>query len=147
MSCVSFPVEFRRLWAACCFAGVLCTNHAVAQDMPLTQVLLDDSPWHLVAAGFRFTEAPAVDRNGRLYFSDVPSGRVYRLNNDGKAEVFAENDGNTSGLMFGPDGLLFGCLYKAKQVVAYKPDGSHDVLADLPSTNDLVVSRKGYIYV
>ncbi|MEO2016460.1 MAG: SMP-30/gluconolactonase/LRE family protein [Fuerstiella sp.] len=147
MTCVSLPVPLGRLWAACCLVTVLCANHAAAQDMPLTQVLLDDSPWRLVAEGFKFTEAPAVDRNGRLYFSDVPSGTVYRLNEDGKAEVFAENAGGTSGLMFGPNGVLFGCLNKAKQVVAYEPDGSFEVLADLPSANDLVVSRQGHIYV
>ena len=142
-----FRIDFRRLWAVSfCFAA-LCTSHAAAQDMPLSRVLQDDSPWRLVAEGFKFADAPAVDQDGRLYFSDVPSGRVYRLNDNGKAEVFAENDGNTSGLMFGPTGLLFGCLYNAKQVVAYKPDGSYDVLADLPSTNDLVVSRNGYLYV
>ena len=147
MTSVKLPVELGRLWAACCLAVVLCAHHAGAQDMPLTQVLLEDSPWRLVADGLKFTEAPAVDKDGRLYFSDVPSGRIYRLNEDGKTEVFAENAGNTSGLMFGPRGLLFGCLYKAKQVVAYKPDGTYDVLAELPSTNDLVVSRQGHIYV
>ncbi len=147
MICAAFRVKFRRLWTVGSCVAALCTSHVAAQDMPLSQVLQNDSPWRLVADGFKFTEAPAVDKDGRLYFSDVPSGRVYRLNDDGQAEVFAENDGNTSGLMFGPDGLLFGCLYKAKQVVAYKPDGSYDVLADLPSANDLVVSRTGHIYV
>jgi gluconolactonase len=147
MTYAAFRIDYRRLWAASFYVAALCTSHVSAQDMPLSQVLQNDSPWRLVANGFKFTEAPAVDKDGRLYFSDVPSGKVYRLNHDGKAEVFAENDGNTSGLMFGPDGLLFGCLYKARQVVAYKPDGSYNVLANLPSTNDLVVSRNGYIYV
>ncbi len=147
MTCTSLRINFRYLWPACFCIGALFAGPAAAHDMPLSRVLIDDSPWRLVADGFTFTEAPAVDKDGRLYFPDVPSGRVYRISDDGKAEVFAENEGNTSGLMFGPRGLLFGCLYKAKQVVAYGPDGAYEVLADLPSANDLVVSQKGHIYV
>jgi len=147
MTYAVFLINFCRLWAVCFCIAALCTSQVVAQDRPLSQVLQDNSPWHLGAEGFKFAEAPAVDKYGRLYFSDVAGGRVCRLNDGGKAEIIVENDGNTSGLMFGPTGLLFGCLYNAKQIVAYKPDESYYVLAALPSTNDLVVSREGCIYV
>ena len=116
---------------------------ANGQDMPLTQVLMDGEPWRLVAEGLRFTEGPAVDADGRLYFSDVPSGTIYRLAASGKPEVFAQNDGNTSGLMFGPKGLLFACHYKTKQVVAYRADGTFDVVATLPSVSTRKVLRTG----
>lgn len=115
--------------------------------MPLTQVLLDDEPWRLVGDGYKFTEAPAVDSNGRLYFSDVPAGTIYRLDEAGQPEVFARNEGNTSGLMFGLQDLLFACHYKTKQVVAYAQDGTFEVIATLPSCNDLVVSHDGRVYV
>lgn len=129
------------------FLVALPVHRVAAQDMPLSQVLLDDEPWRLVADGMKFTEAPAVDKDGRLYFSDVPTGTIYRLTDDGKAEVFARNDGNTSGLMFGPKGQLFACHYKTKQVVAYKQDRTFQVIATLPSCNDLVVSHQNHIYV
>ena len=118
-----------------------------AQDMPLSQVLLDDEPWRLVADGLKFTEAPAVDAAGRLYFSDVPTGRIYRLADDGRPELFAQNEGNTSGMMFGADGRLYACHYKTKQVVVYADNGSFKVLAELPSVNDLAVAHTGAIYV
>ena len=114
--------------------------------MPLSQVLIDDSPWRLVADGFEFTEGPAVSGNGELYFVDVASSRILRVV-DGQVEVFAEDTGRTSGLMFGPQGLLFACQYGAKKVVAYGPNGSFEELAALPSCNDLVVSHQGHIYV
>lgn len=123
-------------WSPCC-----------AQDMSLTQVLIEGQPWRLVADGLKFTEAPAVDAEGRLYYSDVPNGTVYRLNDNGEPEKFAQNEGNTSGLMCGPDGLLYACHYKSKQIVAYNPDGSFAVVATLPSCNDLVVSHDLHIYV
>ena len=39
---------------------------ALAQDMPLSQVLVDGEPWELVAEGFKFTEGPAVDAQGNV---------------------------------------------------------------------------------
>ena len=120
---------------------------ALAQDMPLSQVLLDDEPWTLVAEGLQFTEAPAVDSDGRLYYSDVPSGRIFRLNADDEPELFARNSGRTSGLMFGSDGLLYACHYQTKIVAAYDQDGDFTEIAALPSVNDLVVAKNGQIYV
>ena len=43
-----------------------------AQDMPLTQVLIPGEQWELVAKGYQFTEGPAVDRQGNVFFVDVP---------------------------------------------------------------------------
>ena len=128
-------------------AIILLSSVIHAQDMPLSQVLQDDSPWTLVAEGLNFTEAPAVDRNGRLYFSDVPTGRIFRLNADHKPELFAENDGRTSGLMFGQDGLLYACHYRTRIVAAYQQNGEFKQVAALPSVNDLVVAANGLIYV
>ncbi len=128
-------------------ASVTFCGSCGAQDMPLSQVIVNDEPWRLVADGLKFTEAPAVDAHGRLYFSDVPSGRIFRLNDSGAPRLFAENDGKTSGLMFGPSGLLFACHYKTKQVVAYEQDATFNVVATLPPVNDLVVSHDGHVFV
>ena len=61
-----------------------------AQDMPLDQVLIEGEDWELVGEGYKFTEGPACDPAGRLYFTDPPGNTIYRLGEDGKPEVFVK---------------------------------------------------------
>lgn len=127
---------------------VLCLGWgavASAQDMPLTQVLLEDEAWELVSEGHRFTEGPAVDKQGNLYFTDVPASKIFRVDSEGEVHVFAEDTGRTNGLMFGPDGRLYGCRMEDRQIVAWK-DGEMQVLAEDVDCNDLVVLSTGEIY-
>lgn len=125
---------------------LLASGSASAQDMPLTQVLIDGEDWELLADGFRYTEGPAVDRHGNVFFADPPNSRIHRIDPDGKVSIFAEDTQQTSGLMLGSDGKLFGCSRQAKQIVAWAADGTKSVIADVPDCNDLVVSSSGSIW-
>lgn len=119
---------------------------AQAQDMPLSQVLIDGEDWELVAEGYKFTEGPAVDEQGQVYFTDIPNQKIYRIDVEGKVHVFVENSGRTNGLMFGPHGKLYGCRMADKQIVAYANDGSHQVIVDGVDSNDLAVASDGGIF-
>ena len=80
-------------------ALVLSTGLDVAaQDMPLDQVLIEGEGWELVGEGYKFTEGPACDPSGRLYFTDPPGDTIYRLGEDGKPEVFAKDAGHPGGI-------------------------------------------------
>jgi sugar lactone lactonase YvrE len=127
--------------------GLAClVSSAAAQDMRLADILMDGQDWQLVAEGFAFTEGPAVDLQGRLYFTDVFRGKIHRINDAGKAEVFVDKSFGTNGLMFGPDGRLYGCQNGKKQIVAYDASGAETVIAEGVQSNDLVVTRTGGIY-
>ena len=131
---------------ACLLA--LSGSTAFAQDMPLTQVLLPGEGWKLVGSGYRFTEGPAVDAKGNVFFTDIPNDRIHRIDTTtGKVTVFAEKTARTNGLMFGKDGLLYGCRNGDKQVVAYAADGSHTVVASDIPCNDLVVGSDMRLFV
>ena len=127
--------------AICIFC---CTT--LAQDMPLSQVLIDGEDWQLVAEGYKFTEGPAVDRQGNVFFTDVPESKIYKIDLNGKVTLFAENTAKTNGLMFGPDGRLFGCRNGDEQIVAYKDDGSFNIIAEGVKSNDIVVASDGGVY-
>jgi sugar lactone lactonase YvrE len=114
--------------------------------MPLSQVLLEGKGWELVAEGYKFTEGPAVDAQGQVYFTDIPNNKIHRIDPNGHVHLFAENTARTNGLMFGPDGKLYGCRMGDKQIVAYAPDGTHEVIARDVDSNDLVVTAEGGIY-
>ena len=60
-----------------------------AQDMPITQVLIDGEDWELVGEGYGFTEGPAVDAEGNVFFSDPKNHRIYRAGLDGQVTLFA----------------------------------------------------------
>ncbi len=119
-----------------------------AQDMALSTVLIDGENWQLVSEGHDFTEGPAADKDGNIYFVDVPKSMIYRIEADTRHVIkFAENTGKASGLAFGSDGKLYACQMEAKQVVTYDADGRQTVLATDIGVNDLTVDRDGGIYV
>lgn len=135
----------KSLWLlplVCCRLSSL----AAAQDVRLGDLLVAGQGWELVAEGFTFTEGPAADLQGNLYFTDVFRGRIHRLNSEGKVEVFVEPSGGTNGLMFGPDGRLYGCQNGKKRIVAFDSAGKETAIADDVKSNDLVVMGSGAIY-
>ncbi len=125
---------------------ILFVGPAVAQDMPLSQVLVDGEDWQLVSEGHKFTEGPATDAKGNVYFTDVPESKIFKINQAGEVSLFAKDTAHTNGLMFGADGRLYGCRNGDKQIVAYRSDGNFDVIASGVSSNDLVVASDGGIY-
>ncbi|MBC8355357.1 MAG: SMP-30/gluconolactonase/LRE family protein [Planctomycetes bacterium] len=105
-----------------------------------------------LAAGFVFTEGPAVDKNGDVYFSDVRSSRTHKWSTEGKLTVFREDTGNANGLFFDKAGNLLACEGGSRKVTRVAMNGAVTVLADsysgkkLNSPNDLWPDPKGGIY-
>ena len=118
-----------------------------AQDMPLSQVLIDGEDWEVFAEGFDFTDGLSTDAEGNLYFSDVKSGTaVYKGDLDGKVTEFIKDAAGISGLQWGADGKLYACVSRARIVVSFDKDGKMTQLADEVRPNDLVVTHDGNVY-
>jgi gluconolactonase len=112
----------------------------------LADLLIDGQDWQLVAEGYTFTEGPAVDKAGNVYFTDTLRSKIYRIDDQGKAVLFVEQSFGTNGTMFGPDGRLYGCQNGKKRIVAYDSSGTAATIAENVKSNDLVVTRTGGIY-
>ena len=111
-------------------------------------IVSNDEPWQVVSEGHKFTEGPASDGRGNLYFTDLPNNRIHKVDEAGKVSVFAENTRGANGLMFGPDGRLYACQGRAKCVVAYDPDtAKEEMVAQDIACNDLAILRDGRMYV
>ena len=60
-----------------------------------------------------FLEGPSFDREGNLWFVDIPFGRVFRITPKGDWDLVTQYDGWPNGLKFHKDGRAFICDYKA----------------------------------
>ncbi len=128
-------------------ALILCLPlSAAAQDNPLAEILIDGQGWELVGEGYTFTEGPACDAHGNLYFTDVFRSKIYRLDAEGKPEVFVDQSFGTNGLEFGPDGRLYGCQNGKKRIVTYDSSGKDTAIAEDVNSNDLIVTKTGGVY-
>jgi len=105
-----------------------------------------------VAAGYRFTEGPAWDKDGYLLFSDVPNNRIYKIAAGHPAEVFRENSNGANGNAVDERGRLYTCESTSRRVTRTDSKGNVEVLADkyegkpLTAPNDIVVRRDGHVF-
>lgn len=107
--------------------------------------------------GTTFSEGPAADAEGNVYFSDCQENQilVYRPNS-GQTEIWKEPSGRANGMNFDAQGRLVTCFDGkdggARAVWRYEHDGSVTVLAThyqgklLNAPNDLCFDRSGNIY-
>jgi len=105
-----------------------------------------------VAGGFKFTEGPAADSQGNIFFSDIPNNRIHKWSWDGKLSTFRENSGGSNGLYFDRKGNLLACEGTGRRLVSIDPSANVTVLADkyqdkqFNSLNDLWIDRAGGVY-
>ena len=109
-------------------------------------LLIPGEEWEEVSSGHRFTEGPAINEKGELFFTDIPNNRIHKVDQSGNVSVFAEETAGANGLMFGPDGKLYTCQNKEKRIARYTSDGEMEVFCDGASCNDLVLLHDGSGY-
>jgi len=80
-----------------------------------------------LADGFAFTEGPAVDKKGNVYFTDQPNDRILVWSVDGKLSEFG-SFGRANGTYFDRDGRLLTCSDMDNELWSVGMDGSHAVL-------------------
>ncbi|MEC3879656.1 SMP-30/gluconolactonase/LRE family protein [Parapedobacter sp. 10938] len=126
--------------------SVIVGHHSVAQ------VVSSEASLELVADGFRFTEGPAADPYGNVFFTDQPNNRIWRYGTNGNLAIFMEPAGRANGLYLDKQGRLLACAdehnqlwrigmnrHVEKLVVSYR-----DSLFNGP--NDVWASPSGVIY-
>jgi sugar lactone lactonase YvrE/enterochelin esterase-like enzyme len=137
-----FPDAMRWLWK-----DWPAPVKAGAGSPQLRDILISGEEWRLVAEGYKFTEGPAVNAKGEVFFNDVPESRTFKVGLDGKVSVFLAETKKGDGQAFGPDGRLYAVAGGSEQILAWDADGKSTVIADGFRGNDLVVRHDGGIYV
>ena len=139
-----FPDALRWLWRD--WPKPIVANPEGRSRQPFLEFLAPGEGWTLVSQGHGFTEGPAVNGRGEVFFTDVRESRIHRIGLDGRVSLFASDTGGAAGLMFGADGRLYACASGRKEVAAYDESGHASVLASGVPCNDLAVTRQGGIY-
>ena len=113
----------------------------------LQEILIPGEGWSLVAEGYRFTEGPAPNAQGEVFFNDIPNGKAYKIGLDGNVSLFIADTKHANGQAFGPDGRLYAAATGSGQILAYDSGDKPKVIAEGIRANDLVVRHDGGIYV
>ena len=118
-----------------------------------SELVADNATLTLVAADYKFTEGPAMAKNGDVYFTDQPNNRIIKGNaSDKSVAVYIEEAGRANGLYFEHDGSLLACADENFELWKIDKNKNHVVLVDefqgkkLNGQNDLWLDLKGGIY-
>lgn len=137
-----FPDAMRWLWKD--WPAPVKTG--ASKNPMLNDLLLPGEGWQLVSEGHNFTEGPAANAKGEVFFTNSRTSKIFKVGLDGKVSEFAADTKGASGQAMGPDGRLYA-VNNSQQIVAYAPDGKMTVIAEGIRGNDLVIARNGNLYV
>ena len=117
-----------------------------------TSPVADGAKLEKLAGGFEFTEGPAVDKAGNVFFTDQPNDRIMKWSVDGKLSTFLQPAGRSNGMFFDPQGNLISCADEKNELWSIDPQGKATVLVKdyqgklLNGPNDVWVRADGGIY-
>jgi gluconolactonase len=105
-----------------------------------------------LAGDFKFTEGPAVDSAGNVFFTDQPNDRILEWSIEGRLSTFMQPGGRANGLYFDSKGNLLACADENNQLWSIEPSRKVTVLVKgyqgklLNGPNDLWVASDDGIY-
>ncbi|MDO4185765.1 MAG: SMP-30/gluconolactonase/LRE family protein [Bacteroidales bacterium] len=138
------------LFLAC---TMLCMMGACSQAQKNDIVAEGETPVR-ISDSFSFTEGPAVDAKGDVFFTDQPNNKIYHWDcESGKITLFTDQSGRSNGLYFDAQGNLIACADMDNQLWSFDMEGrSKTLITDyegrlLNGPNDLWISKDGSYYL
>jgi len=116
------------------------------------QIVAPGAELQLVSDRFRFTEGPAADKDGNVFFTDQPNNRIWKYDTQGNLSIFMEPAGRANGLYFDKEGYLIACADESYELWRIGMDKQVEKLAVnyrdslFNGPNDVWVSPSGSIY-
>lgn len=118
-----------------------------------SSLLAEGAELKLVADGYSFTEGPAADADGNVYFTDQPNDRILKWEaGSGQVSTYLQSAGRANGLYVNRNGKLLACADEKFQLWEIDSEKRVDTLVsdfnglNLNGPNDLWVDPKGGIY-
>lgn len=138
--------------------SALIISSSLFAQQPITTSLNDikvvapGATLNQISKQFSFSEGPAVDKNGEVYFTDQPKDKIWKYGNDGKFSIFLDKTGHSNGLYFDKKGNLIACADEKDELWSIDKKGKITVLLTnfngkrLNGPNDLWVDDKNGVY-
>jgi gluconolactonase len=129
--------------------SIFCAAHAHAAE---SQIIAPDATLQKLAGDFAFTEGPACDREGNVFFTDQPNDRILKWNIEGKLSTFRQPCGRANGLSFDHEGNLWACADEKNELWRIDPAGKTTVVVKdykgklLNGPNDVWIRPGGGVY-
>lgn len=108
-----------KLFTVIVLSSLLCSNAIIARpgynketffrEASEDSIVAKDAKPVLISNQFNFTEGPAVDSYGNVFFTDQPNDRIWKYGTNGKLSLFMEKAGRSNGLYFDHNGNLISC--------------------------------------
>lgn len=139
----------------CLMSLILLLNSCMTKEFKsITDIIADGAKVEKLADGFKFTEGPANDMNGDIYFTDIPNNHIHKWSvSDKKVTLFLKDSGGANGLWINDEGKILACQGNNQKVVMIDPDSKSSlVLASMykgkpfNKPNDLWRDNKGGLY-
>lgn len=140
----------RNLLAAVFLLLALSAGLGHAADSP---VIAPDARLEKLADGFQFTEGPAADGDGNVFFTDQPNDRILKWSTERKLSTFLRPCGRANGLCFDAKGNLWACADEKNELWRIDPKGNVTAVVKdhqgkrLNGPNDLWIHPNGGIYL
>jgi gluconolactonase len=116
------------------------------------KIIAENAKPKLVSNQFKFTEGPAVDKKGNVFFTDQPNDKIWKYSTDGELTVFLDKTGRSNGMYFDKKGNLLTAADEKNELWSISPDKKITILLDnfqgklFNGPNDLWIDSKGGIY-
>ncbi len=115
-------------------------------------IVVDGAVPKLISNQFSFTEGPAVDKYGNIFFTDQPNDKIWKFDTNGELSVFLDKTGRSNGMYFDKKGNLITAADENNQFWSISPNKKVTVLLDnyhgkrFNGPNDLWIDKKGGIF-
>lgn len=133
---------------------VMAHTSSAQTDTELNRdIIADGAVPQLISRQFSFTEGPATDKHGNIFFTDQPNNKIWKYDTHGKLLVFLENAGRSNGMYFDKKGNLIACADEQNQLWSISKKKKIKVLVNdlngkkLNGPNDVWVAPNGDIYI
>lgn len=139
---MKFPVAVVLIWA---LSACTSSHHLPVLVAPGAELTL-------ISGQFAFTEGPASDRDGNVFFTDQPDDKIYKWSPDGGVTLYMDSSGRSNGLYVDDAGNLLACADLNNELWKINSNKRIAVLVKsyhgekLNGPNDLWLAPDGGIY-
>ncbi|MCH5374182.1 MAG: SMP-30/gluconolactonase/LRE family protein, partial [Planctomycetes bacterium] len=142
----------RRIRRAVLHAMVIAFLPTLPMLAGAADIVAPDAELQMLADGFKFTEGPASDADGNVYFTDQPNDRILKWSTAGELSTYMQPCGRSNGLCFDAQGNLWACADGKNELWCIGTDGKPTVVVKdyhgklLNGPNDVWIRPDGGVY-